>query len=79
MALDGLYYPKHASWVADFLAETLSFPAAKHDDQVDALALIGQLIDRMVAGKVPPIPRHKPPDDGYRGEKKPKTVDVMTL
>jgi predicted phage terminase large subunit-like protein len=79
MALDGLFYTRHAPWAADFMAEVLSFPAAKYDDQVDALSLVGQLIDRMVAGKVPPVPRHKPPDDGYRGEKKPKTVDVMTL
>jgi len=79
MALDGLFYSKHASWAADFMAEVLSFPAAKYDDQVDALSLVGQLIDKMVTGKVPPIPRYKPPNDGYRGEVKPKTVDVMTL
>ena len=79
MALDGLFYSKHASWAADFMAEILSFPAAKYDDQVDALSLVGQLIDKMVTGKVPPIPRYRPPNDGYRGEKKPRTVDVMTL
>jgi predicted phage terminase large subunit-like protein len=39
MALDGLFYPKNAPWVSDWLAELLNFPASKHDDQVDAMGL----------------------------------------
>jgi predicted phage terminase large subunit-like protein len=46
MALDGLYYNKNTHWVPDFLAEILNFPASKHDDQVDALGLVGQLLER---------------------------------
>jgi hypothetical protein len=34
------------------LARVISFPAGKHDDQVDALGLIGQLLDRMVPQRV---------------------------
>jgi predicted phage terminase large subunit-like protein len=49
MELDGLYVPMRAPWYADFRAELLSFPAGKHDDQVDALGLIGQVLDRMTA------------------------------
>jgi hypothetical protein len=45
MALDGLYVPQGAAWLADLRSELLSFPAGKHDDQVDALGLIGQLCD----------------------------------
>jgi predicted phage terminase large subunit-like protein len=41
MALEGLYVPVHAPWYPAFRAELLSFPAGKHDDQVDALGLIG--------------------------------------
>jgi hypothetical protein len=26
----------------------LSFPAGRHDDQVDAIGLVGQLLDKMV-------------------------------
>ena len=78
MALDGLYYPKHANWVADFLQEILSFPAAKHDDQVDALSLVGQLLDIMVVGRLNRPAQPRLPDDGYR-EKKPKTIDHMLL
>jgi predicted phage terminase large subunit-like protein len=54
MELDGLYVPMRAPWYADFRAELLSFPAGKHDDQVDALGLIGQVLDRMTAGREPP-------------------------
>jgi len=58
MALDGLYVEAGAPWLADFRAELLSFPAGRHDDQVDAIGLIGQLLDRMVPpAKVKPAQR----------------------
>jgi hypothetical protein len=53
MALEGLYVPTSAPWFAEFKRELLSFPAGKHDDQVDALGLIGQLLDQMVPGVRP--------------------------
>jgi predicted phage terminase large subunit-like protein len=58
MALQGLRVPVHEPWYAAFEAELLSFPAAKHDDQVDALGLIGQLLDHVTSG----LP--KPKGDG---------------
>lgn len=33
-----LYLPYHASWLAEFESELFTFPAAAHDDQVDALS-----------------------------------------
>ncbi len=48
MALDGLYVPAGSPWFADFRAELLAFPTGRHDDQVDAIGRIGQLLDRMV-------------------------------
>ncbi len=60
MALDGLHIPQAAPWRADLEAELMSFPAGCHDDQVDALGLLGQLLDKMVGGekpKPPPTPR----------------------
>lgn len=57
-ALSGLYIPADAPWRAALEAELLSFPAGKHDDQVDALGLVGQLLDMMIA---PPKPREAPP------------------
>jgi hypothetical protein len=44
-------------------AELLSFPAGKHDDQVDALGLVGQLLDKINAGRKP-----KPPDQPQRDD-----------
>jgi hypothetical protein len=65
MEMLGLYVRQGAPWFADLRAELLSFPAGKHDDQVDALGLVGQLLDKISAG-----PRPKPPEvtqrDGYR-------------
>jgi hypothetical protein len=51
--------------LAALRAELLSFPAGMHDDQVDALSLVGQLLDRIGAGqklKLPETPRR----DDYR-------------
>ena len=68
MALNGLYVPTKAPWFAAFQQELLSFPAGKHDDQVDALGLIGQLLDKFMAGRRPPKEKGKryPQDDGYK-------------
>ena len=53
MALEGLYLPTNKSWVEPLRSELLSFPAGKHDDQADALGLIGQLLDQMMPGERP--------------------------
>ena len=47
-------------------SELLSFPAGKHDDQVDALGLIGQLLDKMVPGVKPKEPEKPKPKIDYR-------------
>lgn len=49
MSLDGLYVAADAPFLAEFLRELMSFPVGVHDDQVDALGLAGQLLDRMHA------------------------------
>jgi predicted phage terminase large subunit-like protein len=53
MALEGLYLPRGGPWRQGLEAELLTFPAGRHDDQVDALGLVGQLLDRMVRGTAP--------------------------
>lgn len=66
MALDGLYVPQAAPWLADLRSELLTFPAGKHDDQVDALGLIGQLLDTISAGNKPPEAQKPKNPSGYR-------------
>lgn len=65
MALGGLYVPTYKPWYPALRSELLSFPAGKHDDQVDALGLVGQLLDQMIAGR---HPKKIEPDkhDAYR-------------
>jgi predicted phage terminase large subunit-like protein len=77
MALEGLYVPSGASWVSAFRAELLSFPAGKHDDQVDALGLIGQLLDTILPGQHPPKPEPNKPDQGYRAIEQTRPDDWM--
>lgn len=61
MAMDGLYCPFHLPWFSGFKAELMSFPAARNDDQVDVLGLIGQVLDKMVPGrKIDPFDEKRP-------------------
>jgi hypothetical protein len=57
----GLYVQLGAPWFADLRAELLSFPAGRHDDQVNALGLVGQLLDKISAKS-----RLKPPEVLHR-------------
>lgn len=65
MALEGLYVPINAPWYADFRSELLSFPAGKHDDCIDAIGLVGQLLDTMMTGDEPKKPEPKQDQSGY--------------
>ena len=64
IALRGLRIPKDAPWRAELESELLRFPAGVHDDQVDALGLVGQLLDRMLEGERPRL-KTKPTIDRY--------------
>lgn len=59
IATRGLRVHKDAPFLADLISEMMSFPVGVHDDQVDALGLIGQLLNQMSFGssrsKITPI------------------------
>lgn len=54
-------------WLADFESEMLMFPLGKHDDQVDAMSVIGRMLDQMASGHVPVAapPAHVASDAGF--------------
>jgi predicted phage terminase large subunit-like protein len=60
MAMDGLYCPFHLSWFSEFKRELMTFPAGRNDDIVDALGLIGQVLDKMISGRKPGPAAEKP-------------------
>jgi len=52
-------------WRAEFESELLRFPAGVHDDQVDMLSLLGQLLDHISAPRRA-TGRQAPAETGYR-------------
>lgn len=75
MAQNGLYVPINAAWYPSLRSELLAFPAGKHDDQVDALGLIGQLLDTMAIGQKPTEPEKPKNPSGYRTYTDPERLD----
>lgn len=65
MAQIGLYVDEREPWFGDLRSELLSFPAGKHDDIVDALGLVGQLLDTIVHGQHPAKPEKPKNASGY--------------
>ena len=48
MRAGGVKFDKSGDWYQDLEDECMSFPRAKHDDQVDALAYLGLLLDKII-------------------------------
>ncbi len=78
MAIEGLYVDPRAPWLPDLRSELLHFPAGKHDDQVDALGLVGQLLDTMVYG-TKPKPETPQKRSGYTTRERADTGSLVTL
>lgn len=53
MRASAVKFDKDAPWYQPLEDECLRFPRDKHDDQVDALAYLGLLIDRMIDAPTP--------------------------
>jgi hypothetical protein len=76
----GLQVPIHEPWYADLRSELLSFPAGKHDDQVDALGLVGQLLDQMSGGRILNVEIETSlPKDSYRPAAEERNVSDSIL
>jgi len=54
-----VYIPRAAPWAADLERELLRFPSGDHDDQVDALAHLGLMLDSMTTTRAAPEPQKK--------------------
>jgi hypothetical protein len=70
MAMQGLRVLRSAPYRSDLIDELLRFPVGVHDDQADALGLVGQLLDKMLApvkDKIELKPRRDAWDDAGRG------------
>jgi len=63
IASNGLYIHKDAPFLTDLVSEMMAFPVGVHDDQVDALGLAGQLLDKMQTGKHWAEPKPKQPEE----------------
>jgi predicted phage terminase large subunit-like protein len=53
MRAGAVKFDKQADWYYDLEDECVIFPRGKHDDQVDALAYVGLIIDKLIAGSSP--------------------------
>lgn len=51
MRAGAVKFDKAGDWYYDFEDEATLFPRGKHDDQVDALAYVGLIVDKMISGK----------------------------
>lgn len=64
MRMGGVRFDKQADWFYDLEDEAVLFGRGKHDDQVDALAYIGLILDKMVEGRT----EQEISDDDYADE-----------
>lgn len=61
-----VFLPAKAPWLESFVSELLTFPAGKHDDQVDAFGLIGRMLDDLVPASAPTATGQMTPAQDYR-------------
>lgn len=64
MRAQGVRFAKDEDWYPLFEDECLTFPRGKHDDQVDAFAYLGMMLDRLIEAPT----KDELDDDAYRDE-----------
>jgi predicted phage terminase large subunit-like protein len=67
LAMGKVLFPRHAPWTKHVVAQLLAFPAGKHDDAVDVLALFGRMLDKMNSAPARRRPARPPPYLGPDG------------
>ncbi len=53
LAMGRVWFPKRAPWTPALIGELLKFPAGRHDDQVDVMALFGRMLAAYAKGAPP--------------------------
>lgn len=53
MRAGGVKFDKEADWYSDLEQEMVQFPRSHHDDQVDAMAWLGLIVDKMASASTP--------------------------
>ena len=64
MRAHGVRFNKDAEWYPIFENECLTFPRGKHDDQVDAFAYLGMMLDKLIEAPT----QEEMDEDAYRDE-----------
>lgn len=64
MRARGVVFDKDGDWYPNFENECLTFPRGKHDDQVDAFAYLGMMLDKLVEAPT----QEEIDDDAYADE-----------
>lgn len=59
VAAKRVYFPSRKPWWPEMQSELLRFPTGKNDDIVDALSLIGRMLDVLATGKTAPGPANR--------------------
>ena len=64
MRAHGVCFNKDGDWYPTFENECLTFPRGKHDDQVDAFAYLGMMLDKLIEAPT----QQETDEDAYRDE-----------
>jgi len=74
MRAGGVKFDKSADWYQTLEDECMTFPRARHDDQVDALSYLGLMVDKLI--EAPTVQEQE--EDEYEEERRQSGEDLAT-